>query len=86
MKRLARVVRGLVCEAQTCAISGRSIQGNLHLIRYYLERVEQNSGKGGARVHVDQYKAFSRVDHVYLAAVLEAVALDSNLRRWIALM
>lgn len=36
LKRLARVTEGSVGEAQTCALSGRTIQDNLHNIRHLM--------------------------------------------------
>lgn len=85
-KRLACVMGGLFGEAQTCAISGRNIHDNLHLVCYSLERFEQNSGKRGALFHLGQSKAFDRVDHKYVVAVLEAAGLNPNFHRWIAAM
>lgn len=61
-KRLARVADGLGQEAKTCAILDRTIQDNVHLLRYTL-------GEGEAEAHFDQAKAFDRVDHLYLVSV-----------------
>ena len=41
---------------------------------------------GGALVNLDQSKAFDRVDHQYLAAVLNAVGFGPVFRGWIAAM
>ncbi len=84
--RLALVVEKLVGEAQTCAIPGRSIHDNLHLVRYIIERVSNKPGFGRAMINVDQSKAFDRVDHRYLAAVLRAAGLGPVFRGWIASM
>lgn len=85
-KRLARIVQGLVWEAQSCDISGRFIHDNLHLIRYSIERVGQTSDKGGVLVHLDQSKTFDRLNHEYLVVVLEVTCLGPNFRNWITAM
>lgn len=79
-KRLARVLRGLVREAQTCAIPTRCIHNNLRLVRYSLERVGQTSGKDGTLEHLDQSKAFDNVNQEDLLAFLEAAVLSLNVR------
>ena len=85
-KRLALVVGRLVGDAQTCAIPNRSIHDNLHLTRYIIERVGKEPGMGGALINLDQSKAFDRVDHQYLAAVLRAAGFGPVFRGWIAAM
>ncbi|GAB1597330.1 hypothetical protein Ahia01_000009400 [Argonauta hians] len=85
-KRLALVVSGLIGRAQTCAIPGRSIHDNLHLTRYIFDRVASESGLGGALINLDQSKAFDRVDHQYLAAVLRAAGLGPVFRGWVTKM
>lgn len=52
-KKLARDEGNLVVETQTCAITGRLIHDNFHLICYTLQRVGKTTGKGGALVHLD---------------------------------
>lgn len=76
VKRLARVEGGLVGEAQTYTIPGRSINGNLRLIRYSLERVGKTPSKYAALVHLCQSEAFDKVNHEYIRAVLEVGKLS----------
>lgn len=60
-------------------MKGRTIQRNLHLTRTNLENVKDD--KQAALVNLDQSKAFGRVHHKYLAALLQSAA--SNLT-WIS--
>lgn len=69
-KRLAHVASSLIGVAQTCAVLGRSIQDNLHLMRYTLEGPDDISGTGGVLVHLDQANVFDKVDHWYLVLAL----------------
>lgn len=57
-KRLVHVVDGLVEEAQTSAIPGRTIHDNLRLIRYKFKWVGSKSVCGCVLVYSDQVKAF----------------------------
>lgn len=41
---------------------------------------------GGELVHLDQSKAFDRVDHLYLGSVLETAGLDPGLRGWLSVI
>ena len=50
-------------------MKGRSIQDNLHLIREVLEGIKKDTE--AALISLDQPKAFDRVDHRFLATVLE---------------
>lgn len=74
----------LVGEAQTCAIPSRTIQDNLHLIRYILDRIVTKPAMGGALIRLDQSEAFDSVDHHYPEAVLEAAGLVLGFRGWIS--
>ena len=65
-------------------MKGRSIQDNLHLIREVLEGIED--GTEAALISLDQSKAFNRVDHQFLASVLETVGFQPEFRRWISMM
>ena len=49
----------------------RSIQDNPHLVCDILEEIEDDTE--AALITLDQSKAFERVDHRFLAAVLETV-------------
>ena len=82
--RLQRVISDLIGPEQTFAVKGRSIQDNLHLIREVLEGIEDDTE--AALISLDQSKAFDRVDHRFLATVLETAGFQTEFRRWISMM
>ena len=82
--RLQLVISDLIGTEQTFAVKGRSIQDNLHLIREVLEGIED--GTEAALISLDQSKAFDRVDHRFLATVLETAGFKLEFRRWISMM
>ena len=82
--RLQLVISDLIGPEQTYAVKGRSIQDNLHLIREVLEGIED--GTKAALISLDQSKAFDRVDHQFLATVLETAGFEPEFRRWISMM
>ena len=65
-------------------MKGRSIQDNLHLIREVLEGIEDDTE--AALISLDQSKACDRVDHRFLATVLETARFKPEFRRWIIMM
>ena len=81
---LQRVISDLIGPEQTFAVKGRSIQDNLHLIREVLEGIGDDSE--AALISLDQSKAFDRVDHRFLASVLETAGFKPEFRRWISMM
>ena len=82
--RLQLVISDLIGPEQTFAVKGRSIQDNLHLIREVLEGIKDDTE--AALISLDQSKAFDRVDHRYLATVLETAGFELEFRRWISMM
>ena len=82
--RLQRVISNLIGPEQTFAVKGKSIQDNLHLIREVLEGIEDDTE--GALISLDQSKAFDRVDHRFLATVLETSGFKPEFCRWISMM
>ena len=82
--RLKTVIGSVVHADQTCAIPGRSIIDNLHLIRNIVDYVQARNIPV-ALVALDQAKAFDRVSHNYLFAVLHAFGFSENFIRWITL-
>ena len=82
--RLRIVMDYLVDPEQTYALQGRSIQNNLHLIRTVLEGIEDDTC--AALINLDQSKAFDRVDHRFLGAVLEAAGFGDGFRAWISIL
>ena len=65
-------------------MKGRSIQDNLHLIHEVLEGIKDDTE--AALISLDQSKAFDRVDHRFLATVLETAGFKPEFRRWIRMM
>ena len=82
--RLQLVINDLIGPEQTNALKGRSIQDNLHLIREVLEGIED--GTEAVLISSDEAKAFDRVDHRFLATVLETAEFQPEFRRWISMM
>ena len=77
--RLQLVISDLIGPEQTYAVKGRSIQDNLHLIREVLEGIKDDTE--AALISLDQSKAFDRVDHRFLATVLETAGFEPEFRR-----
>jgi len=69
---------------QTCAIPGRSITDNLHLVRNVVDYAKTVDAPV-AMLALDQAKAFDRVSHTYLFAVLRAFGFSDNFIRWVRL-
>ena len=78
------VISDLIGPKQTYTVKGRSIRDNLHLIRKVLEGIED--GTEATLISLDQSKAFNRVDHRFLATVLETSGFKPELSRWISMM
>ena len=57
---------------------------NLHLVREILEGLKVDTE--AALINIDQFKAFDRVDHRFLAAVLETAGFNPEFRKWINMM
>ena len=65
-------------------MKARSIQDNLHLIREILEGIEDDTE--AALISLDQSKAFDRVDHRFVATVLETAGFKPEFCRWVSMM
>ena len=63
-------------------MKGRSIQDNLHLAREILEGIEDEA----VLINLDQSKAFDRVDHQFMAAVLETARFDPEFCKCISIL
>lgn len=72
-----------VGKAQTCIIAIGSIQYNLHLKRYVIERPGIKTGFIDILINSNQSKWFDRVMHRYLEATLKAVDFRPVCRGWI---
>ena len=66
---LQLVITDLIGPEQNYAVKGKSTQDNLHFVRKVLERLEDSTE--AVLINLDQFKAFDRVDHRFLATVLE---------------
>ena len=75
--RLQVIISDQIGLEQTYAVKGRSTQDNLNLIREVLEGGED--GTEVALISLDQSKAFDRVDHRFLASVLETAEFNPQM-------
>lgn len=83
-RRIQSVIASLVGPHQTCGIKGRSITTNTHIVRTLVEFCER-TGEQSAFVQCDLEKAFDRVNHEFLFAVLSHVRLGKGFLEWIRL-
>jgi len=70
---------------QTCAIPNRSILDNLHLVRNAIDYCLAKK-ISCAIISYDQAKAFDRVSHEYLFAVLRAFGFGNSFIKWVELL
>ena len=82
--RLQLVISDLIGPEQSYAVKERSIQDNLHLVCQILEGIEDDTE--AALINLDQSKAIDRVDHRFLAAVLETAGFEPEFRKWISML
>ena len=82
--RLQLVISDLVGPEQNYAVKGRSIRDNLHLVRQILEGIKDDTK--AALINLDQSKAFDRVDHRFLAAILETAGFKPEFRKLISIL
>ena len=80
--RFRIVVADLIGPEQNYAVKGRSIQNNFHLVRGIIEGIKDDTD--AALISLDQFKAFDRVDHRFLAGFLETAGFEQEFRRWIS--
>ena len=82
--RLQLVISNLIGPKRNYAVKGRSIQDNLHLVREIPKGLKDDSK--AALINLDQSKAFDRVEHRFLATVLETAVFEPEFRKWISMM
>jgi exonuclease III len=82
--RLKLVSGFIVSKDQTCAVPGRSILDNLHLLRNSIDYINVKNIPA-AVISLDQAKAFDRVSHDYLFQVLEKFGFGPSFLKWISL-
>ena len=83
--RLSTVMETLVHEDQTCAVKGRSIFDNVHLLRNVIDFVDQKN-LPCIFLNLDQEKAFDHVSYDFLYKCLEVYGFGSNFIRWIKIL
>ena len=81
---LQLVISNLIGPEQIYTVKGTSIQDNLQLIYEILEGLK--GGTKAALINLDQSKAFDRVDHRFLASVLETAGFKLEFCRCISMM
>lgn len=85
VRRLSRVMPVLVRPDQAGAVKGRSTTLHLALVRDILEWAEQCQ-LPLALLSLDQEKAFDRVSHTFLWAVLARLGLGQDFIGWVRLL
>ena len=66
----------------SCAVKSKTIQNSLHMVCMIKETVDGNA----MLINLNQSKAFDRVDHGFLEAVLTAIGFGLYSRSWIRLL
>ena len=84
VNHLQLVIRDLIGPEQNYAVKGRPIQDNLHLVREILEGLED--GPEAALINLDQSQAFDKVDHQFLATLLETAGFKLEFHKWISMI
>ena len=79
--RLQLVISDLIGPEHNYAVKGRSIQDNLHLVHEVQEGLKDDTF-----IILDQLKAFDRVDHRFLATVLETARFKPEFCKWISML
>ncbi|CAF1549755.1 unnamed protein product [Didymodactylos carnosus] len=84
-QRLKLVMEKVVHPDQTCSVPNRTLQDNIHLARSLIRYHRQRREPFGL-AQWDQEKAFDRVSHTYLDAVLERFGFKNEFRAFIRLL
>ena len=80
--RLQLVISDLIGPEQNYAVKVRLIQDNL--VREILEGLKDDTE--AALINLDQSKTFYRMDHRFLATVLETTGFQPEFRKWISML
>lgn len=80
--RVKKVLEFIINPDQTCAVPGRTIFNNLHLMRNIIDYCEQKQ-LPLAFISLDQEKAFDRVNYDFLFQTLSAFNFGPSLIHWI---
>jgi len=82
--RLKVVLPNLVSENQTCCIIGWDIADTVMSVRDVIEIAERHNLEGYI-IKIDQEKAFDRVSHEYLLALLRKYGFGQKFVKWISI-
>ncbi|KAK3094930.1 hypothetical protein FSP39_007966 [Pinctada imbricata] len=83
--RVGLVMDKLVHKDQTCAVRGRSIFDNLHMLRDIQNYCEQKDSPV-AFICLDQEKAFDRVNYSFMFRTLSAFNFGPSLIKWVNIL
>jgi len=83
--RLGRVLPFIIDLDQTCAVKGRSIHDNVHLLRNVIDYCN-GKDMGCMLINLDQSKAFDRVSHQFLFKALHAFGFGPTFIRWVQIL
>ena len=81
--RLSKVLDSIIDPDQTCSVPGRSISGNVIMLRDVLDYIGQTN-ETGILVSLDQEKAFDRVNRDFLMDLLKRFGFGLDFCRWIS--
>ena len=83
--RMSNVIHHLISEDQTCCIPGKDISENVLIMNNLIDYVNDINSHGFA-LKIDQYKAFDRVDHMYLYDVITRMGFGQRFLSWIKIL
>ena len=83
--RMKNIMNKLTPSSQKCGVKGRFISDILITIDSIIKNYE-NENKGAIIMTLDQEKAFDRINHKYLFAVLNKLGITGNFLIWIKAM
>lgn len=81
--RLKRVIGSVIHPSQAYSVPGRDISDTVLSLRYLLRQMHAT---GGIHVSVDFNKAFDRVEHSFLWAVLDKLGFGERFVNWLQLI
>lgn len=83
--RLQAMIYMIVRDHQIHSIKGRNIQTNIHIIRAVL-KICQRTHEPAALLQLDPAKAFDRVEHSFLFALIRHLQAGENIERGVKLL
>ena len=83
--RLAKVLKYVIADDQTCAVPGRTILSTCHSLRNIIDLCEQQNLPVGL-LSIDQMKAFDRVSWDFLFKTLEKFGFGTDFCNWIKIL